>query len=315
MRPPCPPGWRSTHGPQLWPGARGGHSPGLVLDGGPPGVGSCRWAGASRPTAPAQGRVQQLLSTDPTQQTAGAPPAPGTPKGLGTPPSLGCSPQTPHSPRGEPGPSTVAPQPPRGKMRVRPSQAPCLLPPGRPLPCGTMELGGGSPGTARSPSVRGALGPPCCTWHPGGSCSALQCQGHPGPLQAVHRCFQCGRSCTPDSRGGCTLQRPPCFPGAVASWAGLARGPCALLLVAGGSCSPGTGPLEPWDRAVGLQAGTKRQWRHRGCSCVHACPCVGTCVSWDWGTCAAHGGLVSRPGLTPTPRGAPCPTLHLGTFS
>lgn len=108
--------------------------------------------------------------TDPTQQTAGAPPAPDTPKGLGTPPSLGCSPQTPHSPWGEPGPSTVPPLPPRGRMRVHPSQAHCQLPPRETPALCTVELGGGSTGTARSPSCwEGAVGPPRCTWHPGGA--------------------------------------------------------------------------------------------------------------------------------------------------
>lgn len=120
--------------------------------------------------------------TDPTQQTAGAPPAPDTPKGLGTPPSLGCSPQTPHSPWGEPGPSTVPPLPPRGRMRVHPSQAHCQLPPRETLPCVTVELGGGSTGTARCPLCReGAVGPPRCTWHPGGLLLCPPVPGTPWP--------------------------------------------------------------------------------------------------------------------------------------
>lgn len=226
MSPLCPPGWRSTHGPQLWPGARGDHSPGLVSDGG----GHQVWGAAS---------------------------------GLG-PPSSHC--QLP--PREPPALWHSG----AGWGRHRHSQAP---------PCVGEGLWG-------------------CTWHPGGSCSARQCQGHPGPLQAVHRCFQPGCSCTPDSQRAAPPKTPL-----------LPRG-CGILGWAGeGSLCPaasGSGELLARHRSPGtlgedrgLQAGTKRQWRHRGCMCVHACPCAGTHVSRDWGTCAAHGGLGSWPGSTPTP--------------
>lgn len=184
---------------------------GLGLEwGGPPDVGSCQWAGAPLSHSPPQGRVQQLLSTDPTQQTAGVPPAPDTPKGLGTPPLLGCCPQIPHSPWGEPGPSTVPPLPPQGSMRVHPSQAHCQLPPRETPALWHSGAGRGSTGTARSPLCWGGLwGLPTAPGTQRVSCSALQCQGHPGPLQAIHKCYQCGRSCTPDSQGAAPPKDPP----------------------------------------------------------------------------------------------------------
>lgn len=188
--------------------------------------------GPPYPTAPPQGRVQQLLSTDPTQQTAGAPPASDTPKGLGTPPRWAATPRHP-SAWGEPGPSTVPPLLPQGRMRVHPSQAHCQLPPRETPALWHSGARGGSTRTARSPLCWGGLwGLPAAPGTQGGSCSALQCQGHPGPSPAIHRCFQRGHSCTPDSQGAALPKDPPCFPGAVASWAGLVRGPCALLLVA-----------------------------------------------------------------------------------
>lgn len=192
---------RGLVGPQPGPGLGwGGHQV----------WGAASGLGPPHPTAPPQGRVQQLLSTDPTQQTAGAPPSPGTPKGLGIPPLLGCSPRTPHSPWGEPGPSTVPPLPPRGRMRVHPSQAPCLLPPRETPALWHCGAGWGQHRNSQVPPMSGgAVGPPPCTWHPGGSCSAFQCQGQPGSLQAVHRCFQGGHSCTPGSWGAAPPKEPP----------------------------------------------------------------------------------------------------------
>lgn len=179
-----------------------------------------------------------------------------------------------------------------------------------------MELGGAAPEQPGSPCVGGACGASPLHLAPRGSRSpsALQCQGHPGPLQAIHKCYQCGRSCTPDSQGAAPPQRPPCFPGAVMSWAGLVRGSCALLLVAGGSRWPGTGPLEPWERAGGLQAGTKRQWRHRG---VHVSPrtsvCRDTCVPGLGHMCCTRGaGVPAR--VHPHPTRSPPPTPALGHF-
>lgn len=98
------------------------------------------------------------------------------------------------------------------------------------------------------------------------------------------------------------------------SWAGLVRGSCALLLVAGGSRWPGTGPLEPWERAGGLQAGTKRQWRHRG---VHVSPrtsvCRDTCVPGLGHMCCTRGaGVPAR--VHPHPTRSPPPTPALGHF-
>lgn len=172
--------------------------------------GAASGLGPPHPSASPQGRVQQLLSTDSTQQTAGAPPAPGTPKGLRTPPSLGCSPQTPHSPWGEPGPSTVPALPPRGRMRVHPSQAPCLLAPRETPALWHGGAGWGQHRNSQVPPMSGGLwGLPAAPGTPGDSRSALRCQEHPGPLQAVHGCFQGGHSCTPDSRGAAPPPKNP----------------------------------------------------------------------------------------------------------
>lgn len=77
MSAPCPPGWRSTHGPQLWLGAHGGHSLGLILDwGGHQVWGAASGLGPPHPTAPPQGRVQQLLLHRPHIADSWSPPCP-----------------------------------------------------------------------------------------------------------------------------------------------------------------------------------------------------------------------------------------------
>lgn len=199
---------------------------------------------------------------------------------------------------------------------MHPSQAHCQLPPRETPALCPVEVGGGSTRTARSPPMLGGgCGVSRCTWHPGGFLLCPPVPGTPWPPPGCSQVFPAWLLLHSIFTGDCTLQRLPCFPGAVAPWAGLVRGPCPLQPVAGGSCWPGTGPLEPWEGAGGSKQGPNVIGGTGGCTCVHACPCAGTGVSQDWGTCAAHGGLGSWPGFTPTPPGVPHPPPHLGTFS
>lgn len=171
------------------------------------------------------------------------------------------------------------------------------------MPCGTVELGRGSTETARSPLCQGGCG-----------ASLLPSSARDSP--APSRLF------TGISRvaalallihGGLHSPKTPCFPGAVASWAGLVRSPCVLLLAAQGELlarhrfpgilGEGRGPPSRDQTSVEAPGGA--------CMSMHVR--VRARVSHNWGTCAGHGGLGSLRGFTPTPRG-PLPTPALGHF-
>lgn len=108
-------------------------------------------------------------------------------------------------------------------------------------------------------------------------------------------------------------QRPPCFPRAVASWAGLVRGPCALLLVAAGSCWPGTGPLEPWERTGGSKQGPNVNGGTGGARVSMHAVCRHTRVPGLGHLCCTWGaGVLAR--VHPYPMRGPPPTPALGHF-
>lgn len=172
------------------------------------------------------------------------------------------------------------------------------------MPCGTAELGRGSTETARSPLCQGGCG-----------ASLLPSSARDSP--APSRLF------TGISRvaalallihGGLHSPKTPCFPGAVASWAGLVRSPCVLLLVAQGELlarhrfpgilGEGRGPPSRDQTSVEAPG---------GCVHVHACPCEGTCVPQLGHMCWTRGaGVPDR--VHPHPTRGPLPTPALGHF-
>lgn len=168
-------------------------------------------------------------------------------------------------------------------------------------------------GTALGPlSVGGGLwGLPAAPGTQQGSHSALQCQGHPGPLRAIHSVATLALLI---DRG----LHPPKTP--LLPWG------CGILGWAPeGSLCPAAGGMgeslaryrSPGTLGEGRGAPSRDQTsvEARG---VQACPrtsvCRHVCVPGLGHMCCTRG-LGSRPGFTPTPRGASCPPLHLGTFS
>lgn len=314
----CPPGGRNTHGPQMWPGACGGHTLGLVLDwGGHQVWGAASGLGPPIPQPLLRAGGSSSCCTDPTQQAAAAPPAPDTPNGLGTPPSLGCSPQTPHSPQGEPGPATVPPLPPRGRMRVHPSQAHCQPPP-RETPA--LWHSGAGWGQHQNSHVPPVLGGGC-----GASPLHLAPRGAPALPSSARDTLAPSRLYTGVSNVAAfalliprglhppKTPLPPwgCgFPG----WAGEGslcpaaggRGELLARHRSPGALGGGRGAPSRDQTSVEAQGGARvsmhvRVW-------AHECPGTGAHV-------LHMAGLGSWPGFTPTPRGAPHPPPHLGTFS
>lgn len=260
------------------------------------------------PTAPAQGTVQQLLSTGPPQQTAGAPHAPDTPKGARWaavprhPTHLGVSQDLPLSPSASLGQDEGAPLP--GPLPASTQGAPC--------PGAQWSWVGAAPGQ---------LGPPV----PGRGCGAsllhLACSGAPA-LPACARDTLAPSRLFPGVSGRAAhallIHRrlhPPKTPlphrgCGILGWAG--EGSLCPAASGRGGRWPGTDPWHP-GRGWGLQAGTKRPWGTGGARVsmhvrvwAHACPGTGAHVLHT-------GGWGPGPGSPPSHEGPP-PTPALGHF-